>query len=196
MDLMITFVISYLLGSIPFGLLLTRMFGLGDIRQVGSGNIGATNVLRTGKKGLAIATLLLDLFKGIVAIKLIQCIYDYDMAMLAGLFVVLGHIFPIWLRFRGGKGVATTLGAFFALNWLLGLVVCLVWITIFLISRISSLSAIISICCAPVISYFLSDKSLALLCLILAAIIIFTHRQNIKRLLSGTEPAFKSKEKP
>jgi glycerol-3-phosphate acyltransferase PlsY len=195
MDLMVTFAIAYLLGSIPFGLLLTRMFGIGDIRQVGSGNIGATNVLRTGKKGLAIATLLLDLLKGIVAVKLIQHIYNYDMAMLAGLFVVLGHIFPIWLRFRGGKGVATTLGAFIALNWLLGIVVCAIWIAIFFITRISSLSAITSICCAPIAAYFFGDKLLALLCLIIAAIIIFTHRQNLKRLLTGTEPAFKSKEK-
>ena len=188
-----TFAIAYLLGSIPFGLLITRMFGMGDIRSIGSGNIGATNVLRTGKKGLAIATLLLDLLKGVAAVKLTQYIYGADFAMLAGFFVVLGHIFPVWLRFKGGKGVATTFGAFFALNWLFGLTICGIWLAVFFITRFSSLSAILSICYSPVIAYLLDGYLTALLCLSLAGVIIFSHRNNLMRLLSGTEMSFRKK---
>lgn len=186
-----TFAIAYLLGSIPFGLLLTRIFGMGDIRAIGSGNIGATNVLRTGRKGLAIATLLLDLLKGVIAVKLTQHIYGADVAMLAGLFVVLGHVFPVWLRFNGGKGVATTFGAFFALNWMFALTICGIWIVVFFITRFSSLSAIMSICYSPVIAYLLDGYLTALLCLSLAGIIIFSHRHNLVRLLSGTEMTFR-----
>ncbi len=188
-----TFAVSYLLGSIPFGLLLTRLFGVGDIRSIGSGNIGATNVLRTGKKGLAIATLLLDLSKGIVAVKLTQYLYGNDVAMLAGLFVVLGHVFPVWLRFNGGKGVATTFGAFFALNWVFALIVCAIWLVVFLITRFSSLSAIMSIGYSPVVAYLFNGYLAALLCLCLAGLIIFSHRRNLMRLLSGTELAFRKK---
>lgn len=190
------FLIAYLLGTIPFGLLLTRLCGLGDIRSIGSGNIGATNVLRTGRKGLAVATLLLDLLKGFAAVKLIQYIYDSDAAiatLLAGLFVVLGHVFPIWLRFRGGKGVATTLGVFFALDWLVALTVCAIWVTVFFITRFSSLASILSIGSSPLYAYLLNNIFMSLLCLVLACIIIFTHRQNLLRLLKGTELAFRKK---
>ena len=187
-----TFAIAYLLGSIPFGLLLSRLFGAGDIRSIGSGNIGATNVLRTGKKGLAVATLLLDLLKGVAAVKFTQYMYGSDVAALSGLFVVLGHIFPVWLRFKGGKGVATAFGVFFALNWMFALVVCGIWLAVFFITRFSSLSAIMSICFSPIISYLFDGYLVALLCLCLAGIIIFSHRHNLMRLLSGTELAFRN----
>ena len=188
-----SFAIAYLLGSIPFGLLLTRVFGAGDIRAVGSGNIGATNVLRTGRKGLAVATLFLDLLKGLAAVGLTQDIYGSDVAMLSAFFVVVGHVFPIWLRFHGGKGVATTFGAFFALNWMFALAICAIWLAVFLITRFSSLSAILSICYSPVIAYLLDGYLTALLCLSLAGVILFSHRHNLLRLLSGTEMSFRKK---
>lgn len=187
------FIISYLLGSIPFGLLLTKIWGAGDIRSIGSGNIGATNVLRTGRKGLAIATLLLDMLKGAAAVNLVQDIYSPDMAMLAAFFVVVGHVFPIWLRFHGGKGVATTFGAFFALNWQFALVICGIWLAVFLITRFSSLSAILSICYSPVVAYLLDGYLAALLCLSLSGIILYSHRHNLVRLLSGTEMSFRKR---
>lgn len=179
--------VSYFLGSIPFGLLLTRAFGGQDIRKIGSGNIGATNVMRSGRKGLAIATLLLDLGKGIAAVALARYIYSADVAILAGFFVVLGHIFPVWLRFKGGKGVATTLGVFFAINWIFALAVCGMWLIVFLFTRFSSLSAIISISYSPVAAYLLDGYLTSVLCLLLALIIVFTHRHNLVRLVSGKE---------
>lgn len=189
-ELIGTFLISYLLGSIPFGLLLTRLSGAGDIRSIGSGNIGATNVLRTGRKGLAVATLLLDLLKGIIAVNISP---NDDTALLAALFVVIGHIFPVWLKFKGGKGVATALGVLFALNWMVALIVCALWLAVFFTTRFSSLAAIIAISSSPIAAYLLGDDKLALLCMILAIIIIFTHRQNLARLLKGTELAFRKK---
>lgn len=188
-----SFAIAYLLGSIPFGLLLTRVFGAGDIRRVGSGNIGATNVLRTGRKGLALATLFLDLLKGLAAVRLTQDIYGADIAMLSAFFVVLGHVFPIWLRFNGGKGVATTFGAFFAINWMFALAICGIWLAVFFITRFSSLSAILSICYSPVIAYLLDGYLTALLCLSLAGVILFSHRHNLLRLLDGTEMSFRKR---
>jgi len=187
-----TFAIAYLLGSIPFGLLLTRFFGGVDIRSIGSGNIGATNVMRTGKKWLGILTLLLDLGKGLVAVLFAKYVYDENAAIIAGLFAVLGHIFPIWLQYKGGKGVATTFGVFLAINWGFALVILAVWLGVFLITRFSSLAAIVSICYSPVIAYVMDGYLAALLCLILSALIIFTHRHNLARLLSGTEHSFKS----
>ncbi len=186
-----TFAIAYLLGSIPFGLLLSKFFGAGDIRSIGSGNIGATNVLRTGRKGLAVATLLLDLLKGVAAVELTEYMYGSDVATLSGLFAVLGHIFPVWLRFKGGKGVATTFGVFFAINWAFALVVCGIWLAVFFITRFSSLSAIMSICFSPMVAYLFDGYLIALLCLCLSGIIIFSHRHNLMRLLSGTELAFR-----
>lgn len=186
-----TFTISYLLGSIPFGLLLTRLFRAGDVRSIGSGNIGATNVMRTGRKGLALVTLFLDLLKGLVAVKIVSVMYGDDFAALAGLFVVLGHVFPVWLRFHGGKGVATTLGVFFALNWMFAAIICGIWLAVFIITRFSSLSAIMSICYSPIVSYLFDGYLTALLCLCLAGVIIFSHRHNLIRLLSGTELSFR-----
>jgi glycerol-3-phosphate acyltransferase PlsY len=186
-----TIAIAYMLGSIPFGLLLTRACGLGDVRNIGSGNIGATNVMRTGNKKLGIAVLLLDAAKGFAAVWLTTSIYNPSVAPIAGLFAILGHIFPIWLKFKGGKGVATTLGVFFAINLVLGLAVCLLWLAIFSVTRISSLASLMAIGYSAIIAYLLDDNYVtALLCLNLAALIVFTHRGNIKRLLSGREHSF------
>ncbi len=188
--LIIAIAVSYLIGSIPFGLLLTRICGCGDIRNIGSGNIGATNVLRTGKKGLAIATLLLDLLKGLVAVKF-GAVFGIEFA--AGLCAVLGHVYPVWLKFRGGKGVATALGVIFGINWLVAAIMCLIWLVVFFISRISSLSALVCFSASPVIAYFTEGINLTGFCLMLALIIIFTHRHNLARLMNGTEMAFKKK---
>ena len=188
-----TFAVAYLLGSIPFGLLLARIFLKQDIRSIGSGNIGATNVMRTGRKGLGIATLLLDAGKGAAAVWLAHSLYPDDAAAIAGLFAVLGHVFPIWLKYKGGKGVATALGVFFALNWMLGLSVCLIWLLVFAVSRYSSLSSILSMCYSPLAAYVTDDYLTSLLCLSLACVIIFSHRGNIERLLAGHESGFQRK---
>jgi glycerol-3-phosphate acyltransferase PlsY len=175
---------GYALGSIPFGLLLTRFAGLGDIRSIGSGNIGATNVLRTGRKGLAALTLLLA---------------GPDAALMAGHGAVLGHLFPAWLGFRGGKGVATGLGVLLGLDWRIGLCACLVWLAMAAIFRRSSLSSLTAFAAAPILALYLpllwapggeaiGDRQLALFAAIIAALIWFKHHENIKRLLSGTEP--------
>lgn len=186
-----TCVLAYTLGSIPFGLLLAYAAGLGDIRKVGSGNIGATNVMRTGRRNLAVMTLLLDAGKGFVAVWCAYYTYSYDFALLAGLVVVLGHIFPVWLRFKGGKGVATAIGALFALNAMLGLAVCVMWLITFAFCRISSLASLMSIGYSAIAAYLFNADTAALLCLNLAALIIFTHRGNIKRLLEGSEHGFR-----
>jgi len=185
-----TFTIAYLLGAIPFGLILTRLAGLGDIRAIGSGNIGATNVMRTGHKGLAIMTLLLDACKGFAAVALIRNLYSEDLALLAGLFTVLGHVFPVWLRFKGGKGVATAIGVLFGINCLLGICVCALWLLAFAFMRISSLAAMFSISYSAIAAYLIAGDEASLICLTLAVLIIFTHRSNIQRLISGTEHRF------
>jgi acyl phosphate:glycerol-3-phosphate acyltransferase len=185
-----TLAMAYLLGSIPCGLLLARMAGLGDIRKIGSGNIGATNVMRTGHKELAILTLLLDAGKGYLAVAATRYIYSADFAPLAGLFAVLGHMFPVWLRFKGGKGVATTIGVYFAIDWMLGLSVCAIWLLAFAMIRISSLASMLSIGYSAIVAYIIVDYPAGLLCLALATLIIFAHRANIKRLLEGTEHSF------
>ncbi len=179
---------AYLLGSIPFGLLLTRMAGLGDIRAIGSGNIGATNVLRTGHKGLAAATLLLDGGKGFLAVFWIQA-YGHGGVALAGLAVFLGHLFPLWLRFKGGKGVATGLGVFFALSWPVGALACAVWLATAVLLRFSSLAALAAYAAAPIAAWFFTGswKNVAL-ALVISALVYWTHRANIARLLKGDEP--------
>ncbi|MDX2074330.1 MAG: glycerol-3-phosphate 1-O-acyltransferase PlsY [Alphaproteobacteria bacterium] len=188
-----TFVISYALGSIPFGLILAKLMGHGDLRKIGSGNIGATNALRTGNKALAILTLLLDAGKGALAVSLCHYYYGAEYAALAALFVVLGHIFPVWLQFKGGKGVATSFGVLFAMNWMLGIVVCLLWLAVFGLTRISSISSLISIGYSSVAAYVIDSYLSALLCLCIAALILFTHRGNILRLLEGNENRFLKK---
>ena len=182
---------AYLLGSIPFGLLLTRMAGLGDIRKVGSGNIGATNVMRTGNKKLAIATLLLDALKGAAAVMLGGMISPMH-ATLAGLFSVIGHVFPLWLKFRGGKGVATAFGVLFAVNWLLGLAVAATWLCVFLMARISSLSGLVAFALAPVYCYFIIDLPTSLIVIFVVIIIILRHHENIRRLVNGEEKRMQS----
>lgn len=182
--------IGYLLGSIPFGLILTRAAGIGDIRTIGSGNIGATNVLRTGNKKLAAATLLLDGAKGAVAVLLARYIAHDDAALWAGLFCILGHVFPIWLNYKGGKGVATTLGVLLALVPLAGVIACACWLVLAVLFRISSLSALLAMLTAPVSVFFLynHDPRFTLVCAVICALIWYTHRANIRRLLKGEEP--------
>ncbi len=186
-DHTLTAALGYLLGSIPFGLVLTRLAGLGDIRDVGSGNIGATNVLRTGNKPLALATLLLDGGKGAIAV-FIALIWSFDLALIAGLFSVLGHNFPVWLKFKGGKGVATTLGVMLALSWQVGLLSCLTWVVSAALFRYSSLSAIIAFLCAPLYTYYIIDMKAALIVGSLSLLGIARHHQNIGRLIKGVEP--------
>lgn len=180
-------VLGYLLGSIPFGVLLTRIAGAGDLRQIGSGNIGATNVLRTGRKGLAAATLLLDLAKGAAAVLLAGWLFP-GTAVLAGMGAFFGHCYPVWLRFRGGKGVATLMGIVVALHWPSGLVYAAVWLGLLALLRISSLAGITAAISAPVSAAFWGRIDLVLLLLAFALIVLWKHRENIDRLLSGTEP--------
>ncbi|MDV3458630.1 glycerol-3-phosphate 1-O-acyltransferase PlsY [Sphingomonas sp. HF-S4] len=179
--------LGYLLGSIPFGVLLTRMGGAGDLRQIGSGNIGATNVLRTGRKGLAAATLLLDLAKGAAAVLLAGWLLP-GTAILAGVAAFFGHCYPVWLRFRGGKGVATLMGIVVALHWPSGLVYAAVWLGLLGALRISSLAGMTAAISAPVATAFWGRIDLVLPLLALALIVLWKHRDNIDRLLSGTEP--------
>jgi glycerol-3-phosphate acyltransferase PlsY len=178
---------GYLLGSIPFGLILTRLAGLGDIRRIGSGNIGATNVLRTGNKPLAAATLILDGAKGAVAVLLAQHLYGPDAAVIAGAGAFLGHLFPVWLKFRGGKGVATTIGVFLAIAWPVGLIACAVWLLVALLFRYSSLAALIAVAAAPIAAWLLANHQTAGLALFLAVVVWLRHHENIRRLLAGGE---------
>ena len=178
---------GYLLGALPFGLLLTRIAGLGDIRAIGSGNIGATNVLRTGHKGLAAATLLLDAGKGAAAI-LVAGTWGPDMAIMAGYGAVLGHLFPVWLRFKGGKGVATILGVLLAVAWPVGVACCLTWLLVAAAFRYSSLAALIALAAGPAFAWFLlGDLQLVQMAAILAALAWWRHLDNIRRLLKGEE---------
>jgi acyl phosphate:glycerol-3-phosphate acyltransferase len=178
---------SYLLGSIPFGLILTRLAGLGDIRRIGSGNIGATNVLRTGNKALAAATLILDGAKGAVAVLVAQHLYGPDAAIVAGAGAFLGHLFPVWLKFHGGKGMATTIGVLLAIAWPVGLIACAVWLLVALLFRYSSLAALIAVAAAPVAAWFLANHETAGLALFLAVVVWQRHHENIGRLLKGRE---------
>jgi glycerol-3-phosphate acyltransferase PlsY len=179
-------VIGYLLGSIPFGLLLTRLAGHGDIRQIGSGNIGATNVLRTGSKGLAALTVLLDLAKGAVAVAIAQG-WGPEAALVAAGCVILGHMFPVWLGFRGGKGAATALGVLISLAWPVALVTALLWIATVLFFRYSSLAALVAAVAGAALAAIVADKATALLIAGIALLIIARHHANIRRLLAGTE---------
>ncbi len=182
---------AYLLGSIPFGLLLTRAAGLGDIRKVGSGNIGATNVLRTGHRGLAAATLLLDGGKGAAAVLLARAL-ALDPALpldaVAGLAAVLGHLFPVWLRFRGGKGVATALGVWLALAWPVGVTACALWLAVAGVTRWSSLAALVAITAAAPVAWAVAGPAAAAVGVVVAALVTVRHEANIRRLIAGTEP--------
>jgi glycerol-3-phosphate acyltransferase PlsY len=186
--------LGYLLGSIPFGLLLTMVAGLGDIRGIGSGNIGATNVLRTGRKGLAAATLILDGLKGAAAVLIArQLVDDPNIALLAGLAAVLGHLFPVWLRFKGGKGVATGLGVLLAASWPIGVVACAVWLVVAATARLSSLAALVAFAVAPCVALGMEEFNVVKLSFTVAVLVFVRHQANIRRLLAGTEPRIGSK---
>jgi glycerol-3-phosphate acyltransferase PlsY len=184
----IALAVGYLLGSVPFGMVLTRLAGTPDIRSIGSGNIGATNVLRTGRKGLAAATLGGDLLKGTVAVLITNWLWSPDHAMVAGLGAFLGHLFPVWLRFKGGKGVATYIGILLGLAWPAVLAFGFVWIVVALICRYSSLAGLIAATLMPVFLWFIGDGPQAVFILLLTLALWITHRENIHRLLAGTEP--------
>jgi glycerol-3-phosphate acyltransferase PlsY len=185
--------LGYLLGSIPFGLVLTRLAGLGDIRSIGSGNIGATNVLRTGRKDLALATLLLDGGKGAAAVLIARLISE-DLTVIAGGAAILGHLFPLWLRFKGGKGVATTLGTLIAANWMVGIGACLVWLVMAVLFRYSSLAALIAVAAAPFIALWLGSGSQAWLAAFAAVLVWIRHHENVRRLIKGEEPKIGKKK--
>ncbi|MCG5240833.1 glycerol-3-phosphate 1-O-acyltransferase PlsY [Azospirillum doebereinerae] len=191
--LVVCALLGYLLGSIPFGLVLTRMAGLGDIRQIGSGNIGATNVLRTGNKPLALATLLLDSGKGAIAALLAflwagPAFLGLEAAVLAAGGAILGHSFPVWLGFKGGKGVATALGVLLAVCWPVGLLACLTWVVMAALFRISSLSALTALGLSPLTGWYFGGPLVAGLCLFIAVLVFIRHEANIRRLLKGEEP--------
>jgi len=178
---------GYLCGSIPFGVILTRLAGTQDIRSVGSGNIGATNVLRTGHKGLAAATLLGDMLKGTAAVLLVLCLFTRNLALAAGLGAFLGHLFPVWLRFRGGKGVATYIGILLSLAWPAALAFGLIWLAVAAVTRYSSLAALIASAATPAVLLATSSGLEPVLFGLLTVILWITHRENIARLLQGTE---------
>jgi acyl phosphate:glycerol-3-phosphate acyltransferase len=180
--------LGYALGSIPFGLLLTRAAGLGDIRGIGSGNIGATNVLRTGRKGLAGATLLLDGAKGVAAVLLAAWLGGPQAGLWAGGGAVLGHLFPVWLGFRGGKGVATGLGVLLASAWPVGILCCAAWLATAKLARISSLAALVAFALAPLFAWALASGGLVKLSLAITVLVFGRHHANIRRLLAGQEP--------
>ncbi len=188
---------SYLLGSIPFGLVLCRLFGYGDIRHIGSGNIGATNVLRTGNKPLALLTLLLDSGKGAIAVFAADLLTDgnFIVMMAAGFLALVGHLYPFWLQFRGGKGVSTTLGTLLVLAPWVGVAACAIWLLMAAIFRYSSLAALTAIGLTPVVSHYLyGDPNLSGLCGFIALLVYFKHRENIKRLFNGEEPKIGQKK--
>lgn len=218
MDILLIAVMAYLLGSIPFGLVLTRLAGYGDIRKIGSGNIGATNVLRTGNKPLALTTLLLDGGKGAMAVGLafwashafadctgmnmcsVLCncgnyTVGPDAVYIAGLFSIIGHCFPVWLKFQGGKGVATTLGMFLALALYTGIIACATWLMMAVVFRISSLAALVAMLSVPTAALFIyQDVKLAGVAAIVAALVWYRHKANIHRLLKGEEPKIGKKK--
>ena len=186
LEIILISLISYLFGSIPFGLILTKIFIGKDIRNIGSGNIGATNVLRSGNKFVGYLTLILDILKAVIPILFIKFYYS-DQLYLASLSVFIGHVFPVWLKFRGGKGVATYVGILFCLNYLSGLVFCIIWLLIFFIFKYSSLSSMTSSFCIPIFQYFFISDPFYYFYFIMFIMIFYTHRENIKRLINKTE---------
>jgi glycerol-3-phosphate acyltransferase PlsY len=179
--------IGYLLGSVPFGLILTRAAGLGDVRKIGSGSIGATNVLRTGRKGLAALTLLLDALKGVAAVLLMHNEGPW-IAVVAGLFAMIGHLYPVWLGFKGGKGVAVGLGVLLALAWPVGLIAAVIWLGMAMWRKFSSLAALTASAAVPFLALLLGDWRVAIGALAMATLVFHKHRPNIARLRAGTEP--------
>lgn len=204
MSLMVASVLGYALGSVPFGLLLTRAFGAGDLRSIGSGNIGATNVLRTGRKGLAAATLLLDGGKGAAAVLLAAHLPSGAfangasgaqwLALAGGAGAMVGHCFPVWLKFKGGKGVATILGVALGLAWPVGLICLLAWVGMFKLSRISSVGGMSAAVAAPIGALALGHGTMVPVLAVLAGLVLYQHRENIARLRNGTEPKVGAKK--
>ena len=186
--LLLTAVLAYLLGSVPFGIVITRALGLGDLRKIGSGNIGATNVLRTGSKGAALATLVLDAGKGGIAVLIARAALGEDAAQLAGLAAFIGHLFPVWLGFRGGKGVATFLGILLALSWPVGLAVCGTWLVVALVTRTSSVGALASAASASLWLFWFNEGRILFLVILLTILVYLRHAENMKRIKAGTEP--------
>jgi glycerol-3-phosphate acyltransferase PlsY len=194
-EMLFALAFGYLLGSIPFGLVLTRAFGKGDLRDIGSGNIGATNVLRTGSKGLAALTLVLDCLKAIVAIVVARLLFGPDVQAFAAAGAFIGHLYPVWLSFRGGKGVATLLGVLIGLLWPAAVVYAIVWVALLLIVRISSVAGMSAAITAPIVAFALDPRYLFLL-LGFALLVLWKHRENIFRLMKGTEPRIGSTTYP
>ena len=192
--LALTALLAYLLGSVPFGILITRAMGLGDLRAIGSGNIGATNVLRTGNRGAALATLLLDAAKGAVAVLVARAAFGIDAAQLAGLCAFFGHLFPVWLGFRGGKGVATFLGTLLVLDWRVGLAACATWAVTAAITRISSLSALVAAAMTTVWILVFNEGQMLVLVMTLTLLIYWKHWANLERIKAGTEPKIGQKK--
>ena len=184
---LIALAFGYLLGSIPFGIILTRLAGTQDIRAIGSGSIGATNVLRTGRKGLAAATLIADVLKGMAAVLAMTWWCDAECRLIAGAGAFLGHLFPVWLKFKGGKGIATGLGILLAVSWQAAIAVMIIWLAVAAATRYSSVASLIAGAAAPVILWFIGTPSQALLFLILGVLAFIMHRGNIARLMNGTE---------
>ncbi|GAA6182516.1 glycerol-3-phosphate 1-O-acyltransferase PlsY [Shimia sp. NS0008-38b] len=187
-------VMGYLLGSIPFGMVLAKIMGLGNLRDIGSGNIGATNVLRTGSKKAAALTLVLDGGKGTVAVLLARAMAGEDAAQMAGLLAFLGHCYPVWLGFKGGKGVATFLGLMLALAWPVGIACCLTWLATAAVSRISSLSALVAACSSALWMAIFGYTSAIVLAVFLTVIVLWRHKENIARLRNGEEPKIGAKK--
>jgi len=187
---------GYLLGSIPFGVILTRLAGTGDIRAIGSGNIGATNVLRTGRKGLAAATLLGDALKGAVAVLAFAGSDDAGFPIAAGFGAFIGHLFPVWLKFKGGKGVATYIGILFAFAWPIGVAFCLIWLATAALTRYSSLAALVASAATPVALWLGGWPPAAMLFVVLTPMLWIRHRENVARLLNGTEGKIGRKASP
>ena len=192
MEIFIVSFYSYILGSIPFGLIYTRIAGLGDVRKIGSGNIGATNVLRTGNKKLAVFTLLSDVAKGSIAVLITEKIYS-EFILMSFLIVYLGHIFPVWLKFKGGKGVATFIGGILVVNYILCIIFLITWAAVVKVFKISSLSAIVAFVATLLATFILYERNLSLLMFFFTIFSIYTHKDNIKRIISGEESKIKTK---
>ena len=179
---------GYLAGSIPFGILISKILGLGDLRKVGSGNIGATNVLRTGNKLAAFLTLLFDFSKGICAVLIVRQYFGEDAVQVSAFSALAGHCFPIWLKFRGGKGVATFLGVALSLFFIMGIICCFVWLLVAVLKKMSSLASLISSASAPIAAIFLNQPNTIILLVLMVGIVVFRHKQNIDRIIKGVEP--------
>jgi glycerol-3-phosphate acyltransferase PlsY len=191
-----SFVGGYFLGSIPFGLIVTRFAGAGDIRAIGSGNIGATNVLRTGRKELAVATLIGDALKGALAVLLAKHFVGTEAGAAAALGAFIGHLFPVWLKFKGGKGVAVYIGALIGLGWPAALAYCLAWLVVAVVTRYSSLAGLVASAAPPIYFWMADERALSVLSVFFLVVLLVTHRANIGRLLRGEEPRIGSKAEP